>query len=212
MKKLDFYREIEKGALEGACRYFEYWFIYDQTPENTRVLELGAGTSTLGITLQKKGCRVMATDIDKKAIAFQKSHGVEVTVPEKCKLDYKNESFDVVIAASSLEHFDDIQTTIEEVRRVLVPGGLFIIAIPTGSKFIKNIYKGKKHPQMMIFDKKSYEKLFLDRFTEVERKFYKVTGEKPKDYTPHSGWGNRVNFKEADDFGDDVGLCAVLVS
>lgn len=210
MNKLDFYREIEKGALEGACRYFEYWYIFSQTPENMRVLELGAGRSTLGITLKKKGCQVMATDIDPSAIAFQKKHGVEVSVPKNCKLDYKDEAFEVVIAASSIEHFDDIPTTIAEVNRVLVPGGLFIIAIPTGSKFIKNIFEGEKHPQMTIFDKETYEKLFLKDFYEVDKKFYQVTSETPTEYIPHGGWGNRANFKVVDDFGDDIGLCAVL--
>lgn len=210
MNKLDFYKEIEKGALEGACRYFEYWYIFSAVPENSHVLELGAGTSMLGITLKKKGCQVMATDIDPKAIHFQEKHGVEVTIPKNCKLDYKNESFDVVIAASSIEHFDDIKTTIEEVNRVLKPEGLFIIAIPTGSKFIKNIYKDKNHPQMTIFDKKTYEKLFLNGFAESDKKLYQVTSENPTEYIPHNGWGNRVNFKEVEDFGDDIGLCVVL--
>lgn len=115
MNKKDFYRFIEGGALEGSCRYFEYWYIYSHTPKKTRVLDLGAGRSMLPSALKKAKCDVHATEIDMKRIAFQVERGVPTSITIGSKLDYPDKYFDVVINASAIEHFSSDVDTISEV-------------------------------------------------------------------------------------------------
>lgn len=209
MTKEEFYRFIEKGTLQGACRYFEYWFCYRNTPEHARVLEIGAGTSALAQAIQSiRYTRVYITDIDKKAVDYQLKHKIlsELT----SNLDsFGDEMFDLVINASSIEHFDpqsdgDIKM-IEQVKRVLKPGGLFINTLPTGSKYIKS----RGTPPEKIYSELEFKLRFLPGFRVIKKKFYTDSFDQPFDFVPHSGW--RVpNFKEAFTFGDNVGLCVVL--
>lgn len=45
------------------------------------------------------------------------------------KLDFPDESVDAIIALHVLEHVDD-RAALREIRRILVPGGMFITAVP----------------------------------------------------------------------------------
>lgn len=202
MNKKDFYRFIEKGALEGVCRYFEYWFAYSNTPKGTRILEIGAGRSALAQSLMEKG-EVEITDIDNGAIKYQISNGVKVS-ENKGK-------FDVVIAISALEHFDNDIEAIEDIYKKLNKGGLFIVTIPVGLKYVENEFADNpKHPKARIYDEARYKEIFLNKFIEVKRSFYKVNENPAKDFIPHNGWGKKTNFDKVDGFGDGVGLCVVL--
>lgn len=203
MNKLDFYRFIEKGTLQGACRYFEYWFIYENVSNGSKVLEIGGGTSMLGQSLQEKHCKVFGLEIDLKSAQFQQDHGI-IT-----RGNIFGQNYDVVINASAIEHFDpehdgDIKA-IAEVYKALKPHGLFIITIPTGSKYIKS----RGSPPEKIYNQIEFERRFLKGFEILQKQFYMDSMEKPTEFEPHKGW--RVpNFKPAYTFGDNTGLCAVL--
>jgi ubiquinone/menaquinone biosynthesis C-methylase UbiE len=46
------------------------------------------------------------------------------------QLPFKNDSFDKVICAEVLEHIPDYQAVLDEIRRVLKPGGIFATSVP----------------------------------------------------------------------------------
>ncbi len=46
------------------------------------------------------------------------------------ELTYENESFDVVLTSETLEHVPDLNKSIEEINRILTPGGRHIFTIP----------------------------------------------------------------------------------
>ena len=213
MNKKEFYRFIERGALEGACRYFEYWYIYNHTPRGSRVLDIGAGRSALAQSLITKDCRVYATDIDRSAINYQVKNGVISELTDNLN-SFGNYMFDVVVNASAIEHFDpendgDIKA-IEEVKRVLKPKGLFIIALPTGSKYIKSRKHTSTAPSEKVYSKEEFEKRFLNGFELIHSEFYIGTSKTPTDFIPHKTWNGLTNFEIANNFGDGIGLCAVL--
>jgi SAM-dependent methyltransferase len=211
MNQLEFYRLIEQGALQGACRYYEYWFIYNSLPQQGKVLDLGSGRSMLPKAMQLKGLETIAVEIDPKCVEFQNNQGIECVAVKDEQLPFEKETFDIVTAASAIEHFEDDKTVVDEVLRVLKPGGLFILTIPVGPEYIKNRFKGKNHPLTRVYDVNKYLEVFLgDDFAEVNRKFYKVTSTEPRDYIPHESWGNRINTREVEGFGEDVGLCVLL--
>lgn len=207
MNKIEFYRFIEKGAMQGVCRYFEYWFIYDNTPSFSKVLEIGGGFSALGQALKTKDCEVHGLEIDNKAVMYQVEHGV----PTGFNIgdgDFEN-YFDVVIAASSIEHFDpendgDIKQ-IEDVKKALKPEGLFILAIPTGNKYIKS----RGLPAEKVYTMKEFTEIFLNGFEIVSLVYYKGSTEVDKDLRVNPKWFYKSNVV-TDEAGDGVGLCAVL--
>jgi len=207
MNKQQFYRFIEGGAMQGVCRYFEYWFIYDNVPSQSKVLEIGGGFSALGQALKEKGCEVHGLEIDYKAIEYQVKHGI----PTGINYDVKNMEnyFDVVVAASSIEHFDpendgDIKQ-IGEVKKALKPEGLFIIAILTGSKYIKS----RTTPPEKVYTLKEFRERFLNGFEIVRIVFYKGSKKVDPDLRVNPKWEFKSN-EITNDAGDGVGLCAVL--
>ena len=219
MNKENFYRFIEQGAVQGACRYSEYWFIYNNLPKNqSRVLELGAGTSVLSLAIAKDGHDVTVTEIDKVNIEFQekiimdnpdlKYRVVKVDGPI---LPFEDKIFDVAILASAIEHFNNDVEVVKEISRALDSEGLLIVTLPVGKKYIENRHEGMNHPPERVYDVNSFDNLFLKDFDIVTQEFYKWSEKDPKDFLPHLGWSRkRINFNQVKSFNKADWLCVVL--
>jgi 2-polyprenyl-3-methyl-5-hydroxy-6-metoxy-1,4-benzoquinol methylase len=93
------------------------------------VLELGCGVGVLARKLAEFGNTVTGLDIAEAAIAQLPDHiqGVVATLPT---IPLPDDSFDVVVATEVLEHLDDDRACVEEIVRVLRPGGRAYFAVP----------------------------------------------------------------------------------
>jgi ubiquinone/menaquinone biosynthesis C-methylase UbiE len=72
-------------------------------------------------------------DICKAAIRFSNARyadqdNLEFRVGDALSLPFENDSFDVVINVESAQHYGDMGRFLEEVHRVLRPGGIFLMA------------------------------------------------------------------------------------
>jgi SAM-dependent methyltransferase len=99
------------------------------------LLEVGCGMGFDSLEFLKRGVRVTATDLTPTAVAFAKRHfelaGVEaedVRVENGLALGFPDETFDAVWSNGVLHATGDTQRAIQEVRRVLEPGGRAIIS------------------------------------------------------------------------------------
>lgn len=96
------------------------------------VLDLGCAGGFMAEALARKGARVEGIDPSAAAIAAARAHaaaeglavGYSVGVGEA--LPYPDGSFDAVVCVDVLEHVHDLGKVLEEVARVLRPGGLFL--------------------------------------------------------------------------------------
>lgn len=95
-----------------------------------KILEVGCGT---GKTLSEVGG--VGVDISEEAISFCRLHGVEVTKGSATAIPHPDESFDVVLALDVLEHVEDDEKALAEMRRVLKPGGRLITFVPCFNVF-----------------------------------------------------------------------------
>jgi SAM-dependent methyltransferase len=68
------------------------------------------------------------------------------------RLPYRGAAFDNVISIYNLEHIDDLQSVFAEVRRVLRPGGKFLITLPCEGGFLWNV--GRELTTRRAFQKK----------------------------------------------------------
>ena len=74
---------------------------------------------------------VTGIDISPRAIELAHRRGLPNTsVMDGTKLDFPDESFDLVIASDVLEHIDDEALALREWRRVLRPGGRLLVFVP----------------------------------------------------------------------------------
>lgn len=97
-----------------------------------RVLDLACGTGYGADFLARRGCRVWGADIAIDALGFARRRYPRVrfvAADARC-LPFPPAFFDAVVSVETLEHLREGETMAAEVRRVLVPGGAWILTTP----------------------------------------------------------------------------------
>ena len=94
----------------------------------TRILEIGAGSGHSSAYFAAQGFTVVATDLSSGNVERCRAKGLEAHVADFTQLDSPDGSFDAVWAMSCLMHAteDDFAIAIDEMARVLTPGGLVV--------------------------------------------------------------------------------------
>ena len=85
-------------------------------------LDLGGGTGRLGPELRRLGYRY--ANVDPSAVSMGAVKGVGEQLP------FRDGSFKVVVSEDSLEHLQDPNIAVREVRRVITEDGTFVIWVP----------------------------------------------------------------------------------
>ena len=95
------------------------------------VLDFGCGTGAFLEDLERFGA-VSAVDGDPQAVAFCHARGrSEVRfVPPGDRLPFADGAFELVTALDVVEHIADDVGALRELRRVLRPGGVLLVAVP----------------------------------------------------------------------------------
>jgi SAM-dependent methyltransferase len=98
--------------------------------KNNRLLDVGCGAGNLLAAARKNGWNGQGLDVSTSAVKHVRDLGFEVYEGELQAAAYPSQHFDVVTAAELLEHLIDPQPLLQEVARILRPGGLFWITTP----------------------------------------------------------------------------------
>jgi SAM-dependent methyltransferase len=99
------------------------------------VLNGGAGQGTLSRKLAELGFEVTSTDVSPAAVEVLREAGVgEALEADLTALPFEDETFDATVLGEVLEHIEDDQPALEEVRRVLRPGGVLALSVPANPK------------------------------------------------------------------------------
>jgi SAM-dependent methyltransferase len=93
--------------------------------KNTRILAWASG----------QGAHAYGIDISEPIViqarrAFGTGRGLQSTIADVRDLPFRNASFDAVYSMGTIEHFDETERAIEEMARVLKPGGRAIVGVP----------------------------------------------------------------------------------
>jgi SAM-dependent methyltransferase len=96
-----------------------------------RLLDFGTGTGAFLSDLDRFGA-VSAVDADPSAVAFCHERGrAEVSLaPPGAPLAFPDGTFDAASALDVIEHIADDRAALRELRRVLRPGGVLLVAVP----------------------------------------------------------------------------------
>lgn len=96
------------------------------------ILDVGAGDGHFTSVLFPDGVDV-GIDPSPDALADAEKWGVygELRVASACELPFPDESFGSVISNCVLEHIPDLDTALDEIARVLKPGGFFATTVPS---------------------------------------------------------------------------------
>lgn len=129
-------RAMVKGRLKS----------FDKTADwkDARVLDIGCAGGFMAEPLVERGARVVGIDPAEKAIEAARKHAasmgydIQYDVGVGEDLPYDDESFDYIVCVDVLEHVQSVEKVLDEVKRVLKPGGTFFfdtIAKNSLSKF-----------------------------------------------------------------------------
>ncbi len=129
--------------------------------KSKKILDIGCGTGIYAKILTKKGAKVKGLDFSEEMLRIAKKENpkVEFKVGGMEKLSYKNNEFDMVLAALSVGYVDNWDRVFKEVRRVLKPGGFFVFS--DGNPVIDSLKK--------VFYKKKEFRVVKDYFREGPR-------------------------------------------
>ena len=133
MGTAEFFERIE------AHRYTKEWHIPEAADfdgaHGLRVLEIGCGLGTDGAQFAKAGAYYTGIDLTEAAIELARRrfecsglHG-EFRVADAENLDFADGSFDLVYSHGVLHHTPDTARAVQEMHRVLKPGGRAVVML-----------------------------------------------------------------------------------
>ena len=102
-------------------------------PDDTqaiRWLDLGCHDGTLARLLAAQGYRVTGVDVYDPALKQESSWEYVQFNLDKVPLPFAADSFNIVSALELIEHIIDTDTFLEEVKRIVRAGGLFVLSTP----------------------------------------------------------------------------------
>ena len=156
------------------------------------ILDLGCGEGQVGNLLFKKG-ELVGCDINKHFLDINnyEAYAEKVLVwGDNLKdkiLPFNNEQFPSVFCNSVIEHVEDYFAMVKEIRRVLKPGGLVLLTIPTDtliiylSKLRGRIYSYLRNKQLQHYNLFNIDKwkwiLSVYDIKVIDYKYYLTLGD-----------------------------------
>jgi 2-polyprenyl-3-methyl-5-hydroxy-6-metoxy-1,4-benzoquinol methylase len=125
----EFYAEIAELDAKGND-FSKIQTILPELSGNETFLDIGSGYGTVTEELIKRGFKVYAVEINKKAIDILRERGFIVYERDITKPLSINEKFDVVLLLDVLEHVFDPLFLLNEAKSVTKPEGYIIITVP----------------------------------------------------------------------------------
>lgn len=129
----------------------EYWDdrafrarILDQMTPDMVVLDLGAGAGILpDMNFKGKCAQMCGVDLDPRVA--DNPYLDEAKVADAGGIPYEDGKFDLIISDNVAEHLAEPEAVLEEIRRVLKPGGQFMFKTPNVYHYMPLIARSTPH-------------------------------------------------------------------
>lgn len=118
-----------------------FWEFFKKIHKDSRILDAGCGKGVLAGELLNRGYKeIILTDIDDFRV-IEKSKNLPF---KKCdfnfdRFPFDDNSFDAVTSTGVLEHLENPFYFVREIRRILKPGGKFLIIVHNTSNIISRL-------------------------------------------------------------------------
>ncbi|MDR2515939.1 MAG: class I SAM-dependent methyltransferase, partial [Spirochaetaceae bacterium] len=107
------------------------------------VLDVGCATGALLLRLRDRGWRVTGVEISPSAEYARGERLLDVRSLPLEENHFPGESFDLILASHLIEHLNDPGSFVREARRLLRPGGRFLVTTPNIAGFQARLFGGR---------------------------------------------------------------------
>jgi 2-polyprenyl-3-methyl-5-hydroxy-6-metoxy-1,4-benzoquinol methylase len=158
------YHTVKQKSLRDKIK-----LIHGFKPSKGNLLDIGAGTGDFLVEAKKSGWAITGVEPSAKAKGIAQAKGVNFSD----NLDaIANQSLDVITMWHVLEHVPDVEKQIADLKRILKPDGVLIVAVPNYKSYDAQHYGAywaaydvPRH--LWHFSKTSIEKLFFAQQMEL---------------------------------------------
>lgn len=143
------------------------------TEEKKSFLDIGCATGLLVEYMQNNGWNSCGVELCAPAAKYgEEKRGVSIYSGTVEQAAYEENSFDVIHCSHLIEHLNNPSTYMDEVRRILKPGGLFLCTTPNSDGFQAGMFRAKWRSaiadHMFLFSKKTLSDLLLRKSFSIE--------------------------------------------
>lgn len=142
--------------------------VFDAAPG--AVLEVGCGPGDFAeLVAAETGAHVVAVDVSPRMVELARRRGVDARVGDVQELPFGDAEFDVAVAGWMLYHVPDLPRGLDELARVLRPGGRLVAMTNSVLHLIELRDLVGSGPAPLSFSRESGEELLRESFPAVQR-------------------------------------------
>jgi SAM-dependent methyltransferase len=128
-----------RGELVEAEHMIRYWSAA-ALAGGRRVLDAGCGLGYGSALLADRGAEsVDAVDLSESAVEAARARfgdRARFAVGDVTSLPFEDDSFDLVVCFEVIEHIDEQEAALDELLRVMAPGGLLLVSSPNRDAYV----------------------------------------------------------------------------
>ncbi|MCO6147619.1 bifunctional 2-polyprenyl-6-hydroxyphenol methylase/3-demethylubiquinol 3-O-methyltransferase UbiG [Flavobacterium sp. NRK1] len=126
------YHTVKQKALRDKINLIQQF-----QPKKGKILDIGAGTGDFLVIAAKNDWKTVGLEPSAKAKAIAQSKGVDFV---QALSEMQDQSVDVITMWHVLEHVPDVEAQITELKRIVKPDGVIIIAVPNFKSYDAQYY------------------------------------------------------------------------
>ncbi len=122
--------KLHRGNFDSNLLFLKKSGLLDTSK---RILEIGSGRGAMVNELTKAGYTVIGTEVNREYMDYAKDeYGISLLPISTATTDlpFASESFDLVASFDVFEHIPQTKKHINEVKRILTPGGTYLLCTP----------------------------------------------------------------------------------
>lgn len=112
-----------------------------------RVLDFGCGTGIMLPEIVRRGCHAVGLDVslDMLAAGIDKAPQAKRICGDGGRLPFADASIDAILCRGSIHHLPDLPVALQEISRVLKPGGRLAFSEPSNDSFINRLARRRMY-------------------------------------------------------------------